>query len=143
MIQASYSAGTNRSWPGPNSGGRYSVAKQSCSTPKREGSRLSARRGSSDCLHSLGETARMAQEIRKKSYRLKGRNCILSRRRDHFLTGAKQSGVCFSFTTTSTLSLSTFPSGDYHPQTQASWKFSHGAIGHVLERWRIKCPTVA
>ena len=72
----------------------------------------------------------------------KGRNCILSRRRDH-LPGAKQSGMCIGFTTTSTSTPSTFQGFIDYSQTQASWNTGLCAIGHVLECRRPQRPAMA
>ena len=95
---------SDRSWPCPKSGGDIQ-----CSTPKREGSRL-FRTAGVQTARSLGETARMAQEIRKKSYRRACRRGFRDGTASYrggeitslyFLTGAQQSGIFFSFTTTS------------------------------------------
>ena len=57
MVQAYNLQASNTSWPGPNSRGRHALAKQPCSAPKREGSRLSARRGSSNCCLQFGRNS--------------------------------------------------------------------------------------
>ena len=67
---------------------------------------------------SLGEKARMAQKIRKKSYRRACKRAFRDgsasyrggmRRRGHFITGTKQSGICYiRLTTASSCTPSTF-----------------------------------